>query len=110
MAFITMRRHLVFVCRSIFPRCVRLLRHLEADAHAVVALADVADGTQGGVAAQCTQRLYEGEELLRLEEDAHAVGLPGGEAGDAQQQTLHRDGVCALVEGVGATPRLAVYL
>ena len=87
-----------------------LAAHVEAEADAVVVLREVADGAEGTVAADGGNGLEHGEELLRLEEDAHAAGGLLGIGGQREEQGLHRDEALLGVVGVGAADGLAVDL
>ena len=90
---------------------VYLFAEIETNADAIIVFGDFADSTESGVAAQGSQRLDDGKQFLRLEENADARCVLGGETIEAEQQTAFQvDGVSLLVEGVSAAPSLSVYL
>ncbi len=51
---------------------VYLLAEIETNADAIIVFGDFADSTESGVAAQGSQRLDDGKQFLRLEENADA--------------------------------------
>ena len=83
-----------------------LLRHLEANAHAIVVIHNAAHGTHRSAAGkiQLAQGLDQREQLLLLEEKADAIGGAGGKTRSTQQQALQLDGMRLLIEGIGAVP------
>lgn len=84
---------------------VYLFTEIETNADAIIVFGDFADSTESGVAAQGSQRLDDGKQFLRLEENADARCVLGGETIEAKQQTTFQvDGVSLLVEGVSAAP------
>ena len=90
--------------------CAVLLLHVEAHAHALVVLAQVAHSVQRGVAAQARKRLEHGEQLLRLEGVAQPARGAGYIAGHAHEQAFHLHGTGSLVIGPRAAQRNAVDL
>ena len=63
---------------------VYLLAEIETNADAIIVFGDFADSTESGVAAQGSQRLDDGKQFLRLEENADARCVLGGETIEAE--------------------------
>ena len=81
---------------------VLLLFHVEADADAVVVLADFAELTGGLIAAEGSEGAQDGEEDLRLEEQGDASVFALGVAVDVEEPALQGELGVFLVEGVFA--------
>ena len=66
-----------------------LLLQIEAHTHTIIVFADVADGAHGLVGAHWGHGLDDGQNFLRLEEDADAVGISLGKSPELDNQTQH---------------------
>lgn len=80
---------------------ISLFRHFEAEAYAVVVLAEVADGLRHAVAGERRGSLEHLEEVFALEGEGESVGGAGDVGFGAQQEGLEVEGAFTIV-GVGA--------
>lgn len=87
-----------------------LLLQVEANTHAIIILAKIANGRNGGVSAERSHGLDKRQQLFRLEKHADASAVTCGITIEREQESLHLQGARLLIEGVLATPALAIYL
>ena len=82
----------------------KLLTHLKAYTYAIIVLCDIADSAKCRITAESSQCLNQGKEFLGFKEKADTIGCLCGIAGNAEQESLHCDGMCLLIKSISTSP------
>ena len=82
----------------------KLLTHLKAYTYSIIILGDIADSAKCRITAESSQCLNQGKEFLGFKEKADTIGCLGGIAGNAEQESLHCDGMCLLIKSISTSP------
>ena len=79
-----------------------LFGHIKSYSHTIVLLADVANGLQILIAAECRNRLQESQQFVGFEKHGDATVFALGIAVGAKQHGLQCNLGSGFIEGVGA--------
>ncbi len=70
----------------------------------IIILGDIADSAKCRITAESCQCLNQGKEFLGFKKKADTIGCLGSIAGNAEQESLHCDGMCLLIKSISTSP------
>ncbi len=82
----------------------KLLTHLKAYTYSIIILVILPIMPSVELPLESCQCLNQGKEFLGFKKKADTIGCLGSIAGNAEQESLHCDGMCLLIKSISTSP------